>query len=218
MNKFSEILNETNNFDEMEGHIVPISNILGKPNVATMKFGEKEGYIFKWNLPFNIEQYNGSKEIGDILSLFDHIQSISSTINKVQGYDIDFKIDSGLFVRFTPSSEDIGEGYKFIVGQNWRNLIIDYAQVAKFFKDRRFSIRNTKINDNELNETSDIKITTDADNIATGQFESLFNAEVDLLYNQEESINKSLNCEVNGGNIYIYPEEKKTYVIFNQDI
>jgi len=218
MNKFSEILNETNNFDEIEEHIVPISNILGKPNVATMKFGEKEGYIFKWNLPFDIEQYNGGKEISDVLSLFEHIQSISSAIKTIQGYEIDFKIDSGLFVRFIPNSEDISDGYKFIVGQNWRNLIIDYAQVAKFFKDRRFSIRNTKINNNELNETSDIKITTDADNIATSEFESLFNAEVDLLYNQEESINRSLNCESNGGNIYIYPEEEKTYIIFNQDI
>lgn len=217
MNKFSEILNETNNFEELEDHIVPISDILGKPNVATMKFGEKEGYVFKWNLPFNIEQYNGSKEIGDVLSLFEHIKSISSAIKRVQGYDVDFKIDSGLFVRFTPISEDTGEGYKFIVGQNWRNIIIDYAQVAKFFKDRGFTIRSAKVNDNEMAEISDIKIITDADNIATGEFESLFNGEVDLLHDQKE-INRSINCDSNGPNIFIYPEDEKTYVEFDQDI
>jgi hypothetical protein len=218
MNRFSEILNENNNFDEIEDHIVPISDILGKPSVATLKFGENDGYVFKWNLSFNIEEYNGSKEIKDILTVFECIKELTSSMKRLEGFDVDFKIDNSLFVRITPKSLSDGTDYKFIVGQNWRNIIIDYAQVAKFFKDRGFSIRSSKINDNEFNETSDIKIVTDADSIAIGQFESLFNQEIDFLYNQEESINKSISCEVNGSNIYIHPDEEKTYVIFNQDI
>jgi len=54
--------------------------------------------------------------------------------------------------------------------------------------------------------------------IAIGEFESMFNKEVDVLYNEEESLNRSVTCDVNGSNIYIYPDEEETYVIFNQQV
>jgi len=43
-------------------------------------------------------------------------------------------------------------------------------------------------------------------------------SEIDLLYNQEETINRKINCTNNGGMVYVFPEEEKTFVIFNQEV
>mgnify|MGYP000604107609 CR=1 FL=1 len=51
--------------------ILPITDIIGKHNVATLNFGEEVGYVFRWNLGFNINQYNGTKEVNDILKVFE---------------------------------------------------------------------------------------------------------------------------------------------------
>jgi hypothetical protein len=219
MNRFTEILNESKSFTDLESYILPITDIIGKHNVATLNFGEEVGYVFRWNLGFNINQYNGTKEVNDILKVFECLQDVAEAMERLKSYIVDFKFDdTSLSVRMTPKSESEGQDYKFIVGQNWRNIILDYAQIVKFFRDRGFSVRSARIKDNEYNETSDVTIITDADMIAIGEFESMFNKEVDVLYNEEESLNRSVTCDVNGSNIYIYPDEEETYVIFNQQV
>lgn len=219
MNRFTEILNESKGFVELEGYILPISDVVGKHSVATLNFGDEVGYVFRWNLGFNINQYNGTKEVGDILKVFECIHDVAAAIERVQSYIIDFKMDeNSLSVRMTPKSGNDSQDYKFIVGQNWRNIILDYAQIVKFFRDRGFSVRSSTIKDNEYNDTSDVTITTDADAVATGEFEDLFKSEFNHHYIDEETINREINCEVNGPNIYIYPTEEQTYVIFNQQV
>lgn len=218
MNRFSEIINESKDFDEIEDHIVPISDVLGKPNVITMNYGNQVGYTFKWNLQFNIEQYNGSKEIQDILTVLECIKDLSNSMKRIEGYDVEFKIDNSLFVRISPKTQHDDNDYKFIVGQNWRNVIIDYGQVAKFFKDQGYSIRNTKTEDNEYEETSSLYIITDAPNYVTQQFEDLFKSEISYEYIDQESISRKITCSTNGGMVYIFPEDEKTFVIFNQEV
>lgn len=218
MNKFTELITESNDFEELEDHIVPISDMLGQPSIATLKFGDKNGYVFKWNLRFNIEEYNGSKEITDIIQVFESVKTLTFAMKRIEGYDVEFKIDNGFFVRLTPHTQSDGGDYKFVVGQNWRNIILDYGQIAKFFKDQGYSIRNTKIEDNEYEETSSIYIITDAPDYVTSQFKEKMESEIDLLYNQEETINRKINCTNNGGMVYVFPEEEKTFVIFNQEV
>lgn len=219
MNRFTEIIKESTSFDELEDHIIPISDVLGKHSVATLNFGDDAGYVFKWNLGFNITNYNGTKEVNDILKVFQCINDVSAAMTRLKGYIVDFKIDeTSLSVRMTPQSESNDGEYKFIVGQNWKNVILDYAQIVKFFRDRGFSVRSVKYNDNEYKETSDVTIITDADVVATGEFEDLFKSEFNYLYIDEESINRSITCDVNGSNIYIYPTDEDTYVIFNQQV
>jgi hypothetical protein len=218
MNRFSEIVKESNSFEELEDHIVPISDVLGKPNVATMNYGDKVGYVFKWNLKFKMEEYNGTKEIQDIMTVFECVKELTSAMKRIEGYDVEFKIDNAFFVRISPKTQHDDNDYKFIVGQNWRNIIIDFGQVAKFFKDQGYSIRNTKVEDNEYEETSSLYITTDAPNFVTRQFEDLFKSEFNYEYIDEESINRKINCNTNGGMIYIFPEDEKTFVVFNQEV
>jgi hypothetical protein len=218
MNRFSEIVKESNSFEELEDHIIPISDVLGKPNVATLKFGDKEGYVFKWNLKFNIEEYNGTREISDIMQVFESVKTLTNAMKRIEGYDVDFKIDNGFFVRLTPHTQSSGEDYKFIVGQNWRNIILDYGQIAKFFKDQGYSIRNTKIEDNEYEETSSVYIVTDAPDYVTTQFKDDFLSQFNYEYIDEETINRRITCTNNGGMVYIFPEEEKTFVVFNQDV
>ena len=219
MNRFTEILNESKGFVELEGYILPITDVIGKHSVATLNFGDEVGYVFRWNLGFNISQYNGTKEVVDILKVFECLQDVSEAMNRLKSYIVDFKIDeNSLSVRMTPKSESDSQDYKFIVGQNWRNIILDYAQIVKFFRDRGFSVRSAKIKDNEYNETSDVTITTDADIIAVNEFEDLFKSEFNYHYIDEETINRKITCDVNGSNIYIYPTEEETYVIFNQQV
>jgi hypothetical protein len=219
MNKFSEIINESQNFEELEDHFVPIYDVLGQPSISTLKFGEKNGYIFKWNLNFELENYNGPKEISDIMKIFECIKTISQSTKRISDFDVEFKIQSeSLYVRLTPDTQHDDVDYKFIVGQDWRNIIIDYGHVAKFFKDQGYSIRNTKIEDNEYEETSSLYIITDAPDYVTRQFVDLFKSEFNFEYIDEESINRRINCSASAGMIYIFPEDEKTFVIFNQDI
>ena len=219
MNKFSELINESKNFEELEDHFIPIYDILGKPSISTIKFGEKEGYTFKWNLNFEIENYNGSKEISDIMKIFECIKTISQSTKRINEFDVEFKIQSqSLYVRLTPHTQHDDVDYKFIIGQNWRNIVIDYGQVAKFFKDQGYSIRNTKIEDNEYEETYSLYIITDAPDYVTRQFEDLFKSEFNYEYIDEESINRKVNCSTSGGMIYLFPEDEKTFVVFNQQV
>ena len=218
MNKFSELINESKNFEELEDHFIPIYDILGKPSISTIKFGEKEGYTFKWNLNFEIENYNGSKEISDIMKIFECIQTISQSTKRILDFDVEFKISDGLYVRLTPQSSDEDAEYKFIVGQTWRQIVLDYGQIAKFFKDKGYSIRNTKIEDNEYEETSSIYIITDAPDYITSKFEEDFLSEFNYEYIDEESINRRISCTAEGNMVYIFPEEEKTFVVFNLDV
>ena len=218
MFKFSQIINESQNFEELEDHFIEIYDILGKPNISTLKFGEKNGYIFKWNLNFEIENYNGPKEISDILSVFECIKTVSQSTKRIFDFDVEFKIDNGLYVRLTPKSSDSDAEYKFIIKQDYRQIILDYGQIAKFFKDRGYSIRNTKIEDNEYEETSSIHIITDAPGWITSQFENLFLSEFNYEYIDEENINRRINCSSEEGRVFIFPEDEKTFIVFNQEV
>lgn len=218
MNKFSEIINESQDFEELEDNFIPIYDILGQPSISTLKFGDKNGYVFKWNLNFEIQNYNGSKEISDILKVFECITEVSRSTKRILDFDVEFKIDESLFVRLTPHSSDTDSEYKFIIKQEWRQIILDYGQVAKFFKDKGYSIRNVKLEDNEYEETTSIHIITDAPGWVTEQFKNLFKSEFNYEYIDEESINRRINCSSEEGRVFIFPEEEKTFIIFNQDV
>lgn len=218
MNKFSDIINESKNFEELEDHFVPIYDILGQPSISMLKFGDKEGYVFKWQLNFELENYNGTKEISDILGVFECIKTVSQSTKRILDFDVEFKIDNGLYVRLTPKSSDTDAQYKFIIKQEYRQIILDYGQIAKFLKDRGYSIRNTRIEDNEYEETSSIHIMTDAPSWVTNQFKSEFLSEFNYEYIDEENINRRINCSTEEGYIFIFPEDEKTYVVFNQEV
>jgi len=217
MNKFTETLNESKDFETIENSITPISDILGRANVTTLNFGEKSGYVFKWKLSFDINQYNGEKEVDLMLKIFEPLMDIQSLMQRVEGYQLEFKIDDFLHVRFTPDMKS-SDDYQFVVGQNWRNIIINYMEVTKFFKDRGFSIKNTKIEDNIYNDTSSIYIFTNADELSLQEFKEKLDSEINTMYNEEETINKQIFCQVSDGVVYIYADEEKTYVVFNQTV
>jgi|LakMenEpi03Aug12_release.lakeMendotaPanAssembly.Ray.scaffolds.fasta_scaffold669663_1 hypothetical protein len=215
MNRFSQILNESTNPQELKDQFSTLQDILGEPQTATIRFGDKIGYVFRWSLDFNIGEYQGETEMENMLKVFEIIRSVVPNI-KMKDYDVEFKIDEYFYVRLTPRTEDLGEGYKFVVGQNWRNIIIDYGQVSKFFKDRGFSIRSSKSNEEHFSQSSHLVIKTDADFLTTNQFANKLNEEINHLYNEEESINLLAECKVSDNVIFITPDEDKTYVIFDR--
>jgi len=219
MNRFTEIIKESTSLEDVANFLTPINEFLGQPKLATLNYGEDVGYIFKWSLQFNLEQFNGSNEIKGISKVFECVENLAIPMDQSQNFMVDFKIENNsLSVRFTPKSKNESSNYQFVVGQNWRNIILDYSQISKFFRDNGFSLRSAKVIDNDYKQTSDIKMVTDADLITNGVFESLFNEQVSKLYNEDESISRSISCDVNGQNIFIYPDEEQTYVIFNQDL
>jgi hypothetical protein len=218
MNKFTELLNESQDFDQIQNSIIPLMDLLGRPEVATINYGEKSGYIFKWNLGFSILQYNGFSELEKISQIFESMKDLNQSINSIMNYDIDFKIEENLFVRITPKTVLESDSYNFIVGQNWRNIIVDYSKVSKFFKDHGYVIKNTKNEDSVYEQKTSIHILTDAPNYVTKQFEDLINSEIEHLYNIEETLNRKITCTTNGGMVYIFPEDEKTFVVFNQEL
>lgn len=215
MNKFSKLLNESFSFEEIEGHVLEISDVLGKPNVVTLNFGREVGYVFKWDLKFNVEEYNGSVEIERVKKLFSMIDEISLTMKRVRDYDVEFKIKEHLYVRFIPHTES-SESYEFILGQKWREIRIDYSQVVKFFKDRGFRVKDVKMIDIEYKESTEVKIITDADELARSEFVTLFNDEANRKYIETEELNRLVICEDRGIEILIYPEEEKTFINIQQ--
>lgn len=211
MNKFSKLLNESLSFEEIEDHVLTISDVLGKPNVVTLNFGSKVGYVFKWNLQFNVEEYNGPQEVVKIKKLFGFIEDISMAMVRIQDYDVEFKIKEQLYVRFIPHTE-VSDSYEFIMGQKWREIRLDYSQIVKFFKDRGFRVKDHTLTDNDYTQSTELKIVTDADELALSQFETQFNNEFDKKYNDTEEINRKLICQIRGSVINIFSDEDGTFI------
>ena len=143
------------------------------------------------------------------------IDEISLTMKRVRDYDVEFKIKEHLYVRFIPHTES-SESYEFILGQKWREIRIDYSQVVKFFKDRGFRVKDVKMIDIEYKESTEVKIITDADELARSEFVTLFNDEANRKYIETEELNRLVICEDRGIEILIYPEEEKTFINIQQ--
>ena len=94
MLKFTDILHESSNSEEVQKNLVSINKLLGSPDFSTFKINEQEGYVFRWESDLSIDEYNGIGKINKISEIFNSVKRLQdSQINK---FDMDFKFEDKL--------------------------------------------------------------------------------------------------------------------------
>lgn len=226
-----KMFNESIEFEEIEDTLIDIYDILGDPKKSEFKVGDKLAYVLRWELPFSISQYNGVKELDQIAKVLECVRNVKSSQNRLTGYDVEFKISNILFIRLTPISDNPSTNYKFFVKQDFRSIIFSYGEIAKFFKDRGYSIKSVDDPTDKSSETSEVIVMSNAPSEVCQELTNLINNEISLVYkdnwesNDEgghlhayNSIYRKVSCESGEGYIRIYPEEEKTWIEIDNNI
>jgi hypothetical protein len=102
MLKFTDILHESTYSEEVEKNLVNLNNLLGKPDFSSFKINEQEGYVFRWDADFFINEYNGIGEINKISEIFNSVKKLQESQIILDKFDMDFKIEDKFYIRFTP--------------------------------------------------------------------------------------------------------------------
>jgi len=214
MKKFSSILKESIDIEELEDYFLLISDTLhSKAEKQTIGKGDFIIYQFKWKLNFNISEFNSVDNLDMITKCLETIHELKTSQKRIEDYDIDFKIDEHLSVRLTPRQKSSGS-YKFIIGEDWREIKISYVNLVKFFKDHGYRIlKIEEDDDSELTEMSSLYINTNAPDDVCREFIRMFNLEFEL---EDDNLNRIYAYYSGNGRISINPEEEKTYVVLAQ--
>jgi len=113
--------NESSEFEEIEDTLLDIYDLLGEPTKDEYKVGSKTGYTLRWELGFQIDEFNGVDELDKITKVFDILKGIRSSQSRISGYDIEFKITHILIIRLTPHSDEVSDSYKFFIATLVKN-------------------------------------------------------------------------------------------------
>lgn len=115
MLKFTEILHESSNSEEVQKNLVSINQLLGNPDFSTFKINEEEGYVFRWESDLSIDEYNGIGKINKISEIFNSVKRLQDSQIILDKFDMDFKFEDKLYIRFTPKvkSTEESEDYDY---------------------------------------------------------------------------------------------------------
>lgn len=212
MFKFTKLIKENVEFEDIEDALLSIYDTYGEPKVIKSNIDGGLAYGLRWDLGFSLNEYSGVDVLDKTAKLFTSLSELKSTQKRLTQFDVDFKVSGTmLFVRFIPKkqSKEAG-GYKFILGQNWREVQLKYSEILRFFRDKGLKILNVDFEDNEAYETSSVIISTNADAQTLMEFERIFGENL-----EEKEVDRSVEIGLNGGRIEIYPPEEKTYVVLD---
>lgn len=210
MKKFSNILNESVDIEEIEDYFLNINDVLGEPNKKTMGNGVFIVYEFTWTIDINIYQYNDVSKIDKILTFFDSIKELKTSQIRINNYDIEFKISGlTLSVRVTPKGKSEYSKYKFFINQDWRETRIRYSEIIRFFKDKGYSVIDIDEDEDEYNESSSVTIYTNANLDINNEFASLLEDEFEK---NSEEIYHEFSIRAADTYISINPISEKTYI------
>jgi hypothetical protein len=104
MLKFTDILHESSASEEVQKNLASINQLLGNPDSSTFKINEGEGYVFRWRSDFFLDEYNGIREINKLSEVFNSVKKLQESQIILDKFDMDFKIEDKLYIRFTPKS------------------------------------------------------------------------------------------------------------------
>ena len=212
MFKFSSLIKENIEFEDIEDALLSIYDTYGEPRVVRSNIDGGLAHSLRWDLGFSLNEYSGVEALDKTAKLFTSLSELKSTQKRLTQFDVDFKVSGTmLFVRFIPKKQSKQAGdYKFILGQDWREVQLKYSEIVRFFRDKGFKILNVEFEDNEAYETSSVIISTNADAQTLMEFERIFGENL-----EEKEVDRSVEIGLNGGRIEIYPSEEKTYVVLD---
>jgi hypothetical protein len=210
MKKFSNILNESVDIEEIEDYFLNINDALGEPTKKSIGGDKFTIYEFTWTIDINIYQYNDVSKIEKLLIFFDSVKELKTSQLRINDYDIEFKISGlTLSVRVTPKGKSESNKYKFFINQDWRETRLKYSEIIRFFKDKGYSVINIDEDEDEYSESSSVTIYTNANLDINNEFASLLEDEFEK---NSEEIDHEFSIRAADTYISINPISEKTYI------
>lgn len=212
MFKFTQLIKENVEFEDIEDALLPIYDTYGEPRVVKSNIDGGMAYSLRWDLGFSLSEYNGVEVLDRTAKLFTSLSELKSTQKRLTEFDIDFKVGTTmLFVRFIPKKQSKEAGnYKFIIGQNGREIQLKLSEIVRFYRDKGVKIKNIEYNDNEISENCGISISTESNVEVNREFVDLFNTEF-----ENADIDREIWASHSSTGVSIDPYEEKTYVVLD---
>ena len=210
MKKFSHILNESIDIEEIEDYFLNINDALGEPTKKSIGGNKFTIYEFTWTIDINIYQYNDVSKIEKLSIFFDSVKELKTSQLRINDYDIEFKLSGlTLSVRVTPKGKSEAGDYKFFINQDWRETRIRYSEIIRFFKDNGYSVIDIAEDHDEYNESSSVTIYTNAIPEINARFVDLLKDEFEK---NSEEIDNEFSIRAADTYISINPISEKTYI------
>ena len=195
--------------------LVYINDKFGQPTIYPTKYGNSNVWNVRWEIKMDFTEFNDAETmILKLRDLVEDIDDVLTTGDKLEDYIVDMAIvGTELKLRFTP--KDTGDdNYKFIVGQNGREIKINVTEIARFFG--KYGVKVIKVDDSdysEITQQSSISIylaknTTDV----SDEFSQIFNSEKSEM-EASGNLDREFEMSINRNTIEIYPTEEKTYIV-----
>jgi hypothetical protein len=202
-------------YNDILNSLVYINDKFGEPSIYPTKYGSSNVWNVRWEIKMDFTEFNDAETmISKLRDLVEDIDDVLTTGDKLEDYTVDMAlVGTELKLRFTP--KDTGDdNYKFIVGQDWREIKLNITEITRFFNKN--GIKVIKVDDtdyNEISEQSSVTIYFDkADNVVFGDFRQRFEREKKQMEDSGE-LDRPFEISFGGGNLQIYPEEEKTYIV-----
>ena len=195
--------------------LVYINDKFGEPTIYPTKYGNSNIWNVRWEIKIDFSEFNDAETmISKLRDIVEDIDDVLATGEKLEDFIVDMAIvGTELKLRFTP--KDTGDdNYKFIKGQDGREIKINVTEIARFFG--KHGIKVVKVDDtdwNEISEQSSVTIYLDKeDGVARDEFRDKFNSEKDAMKNQD-LLDRDFEISIGRKTIEIYPTEEKTYIV-----
>lgn len=195
--------------------LVYINDKFGQPSIYSTKYGSSNVWNVRWEIKIDFTEFNDAETmISKLRDLVEDIDDVLTTGDKLEDYTVDMAlVGTELKLRFTP--KDAGDdNYKFIVGQEWREIKLNITEITRFFNKN--GIKVIKVDDtdyNEISEQSSVTIYFDkTDNVVFGDFIQRFEREKKQMEDSGD-LDRPFEISFGGGSLNIYPEEEKTYIV-----
>jgi hypothetical protein len=195
--------------------LVYINDKFGQPDIYSKKYGNSKVWNVKWEIKMDFTEFNDAETmISKLRDLIEDIDDVLTAGDKLEDYTVDMAIvGTELKLRFTP--KDAGDdNYKFIVGQEWREIKLNITEITRFFNKN--GIKVIKVDDtdyNEISEQSSVTISFDkSDNVVFADFRQRFEREKKQMEDSGD-LDRPFEISISHGTLHIYPEEEKTYIV-----
>ena len=218
MFKFTQLVKENVEFEDIEDALLPIYDMYGEPRVVKSNIDGGMAYSLRWDLGFSLSEYNGVEVLDKTAKLFTSLSELKSTQKRLTEFDIDFKVGTSmLFVRFIPKKQSKEAGnYKFIIGQNGREIQLKLSEIVRFYRDKGVKMKNVEYEDNEMSENCSITISTESSGGVNSEFEEVFTSQYREMVKQDR-IDREIGVSSGTNYITIEPYEEKTYIVLDAD-
>ena len=182
---------------------------LGDPNIKRERWGENMKFTYTWGLGINISHLNKAEDlINKIKDIMEEMDDLIAAKDRLPDYDIYMSIDTRIIIVFIPKENTSSEGYKFIIGQNRREIQLKKTEIERFFRTKECTIIDTR--SIETDDTSSVEFTIDKqDSTSIEEFKTLFLDEL----RDNEDIDTELYIDTGNSTFEIYPDSEKRYIV-----